>query len=335
MLKRLAIFLYTVALVSFYAYAQGDKAKQSSEGQSPSPPTSTALIQQDNGAPLQAKNEQHVNADVKIIALPRKDWQDVATFSISFVLAAVGIAGVWIGICTLRFLRSQTIHIRRQADMAQRQARLISRQVHQMEHQTKILKDSVAASQKSADAAMAGMEMTRAKERAELRIEFGEPTMVFDTEKGGYPIHYRVDLYGTTRAYIFQSSALAYLARQAREQKNFSSYLPAPRYFTPDVGPFDDYILLRKSEGWPEVESDLGEVDLIRMPYPSIFVDGHIWYRDVFGEEWMLEFDRVWIPNARISPDMAGGMWAPYSSGEHDRLRKVEYPKQHEAENPS
>ena len=106
--------------------------------------------------------------------------------------------------------------------------------------------------------------------------------------------------------------------------------LHIPRNFTPEMSPYKNYTLIRKdAAGWPEVDTDPGKVELVEKHNFTVFVDGHIGYRDIFGDEWVLEIDRVWVPNSRLSGEGAtGGMWVPFSSGIHDRHRKVERPKQ-------
>ena len=197
--------MYAFVLISFYANAQADKAKQASNSQSPSQPASTAPVQQHDRAPLQSKDEQHVNADVKVVALPGKDWQDVATFWIGVVLAGVGIAGIGVGICTLIFLRNQTRHIRRQADMAARQARLISTQANQMEKQTEIFRESVAAAQKAADAALKTVQVMIDSERPWLVAHFKGENESCLLESGNMRLKWEVRNVGKSPARLVEA----------------------------------------------------------------------------------------------------------------------------------
>jgi hypothetical protein len=45
------------------------------------------------------------------------------------------------------------------------------------------------------------------------------------------------------------------------------------------------------------------------------YADGRIYYRDIFGDEWVLEIDRY--------RDTVAKMWALYSSGRGDTHRKA------------
>ena len=92
--------------------------------------------------------QQHITADKPLPVKIVQDGFDWVTLA-NYLLVVVGIAGILVAIWTLRY-------IRRQADL--------------MERQTKILEDSVAAAQKTADAATAQIEMVKSKERAQLRI---------------------------------------------------------------------------------------------------------------------------------------------------------------------
>jgi hypothetical protein len=202
----------------------------------------------------------------------------------------------------------------------------IHTQAGHMERQTKVLEDSVAVAQKSANASLAQVEAAKSTQRAQLRIEFAEPDFVFNEELGGYPLRYQVFLDGTTRAYIPQNSIFAYMGKTARAKRGVSMELHIPRNFAPEMSPYKDYTLLRKNEeGFPDVDTDPGKSDLVEKHNFTVFVDGYIGYRDIFGDEWNLGIDRVWVPNSRLYGEGAtGGMWVPFSSGRYDTHRKVD-----------
>lgn len=128
MRKCLAMLLCAFALISFYAYAQGNKAGHARADRNPSQPVSTAPIEQHDTAKFQTKNEHHVDADVKVITLPPKDWQDVATFWINVALAFVGCIGIGIGVCTLIYLRKQAGEMRLQRKVMVRSLRAMREQ---------------------------------------------------------------------------------------------------------------------------------------------------------------------------------------------------------------
>ncbi|MGD0548817.1 MAG: hypothetical protein ABR991_13510 [Terracidiphilus sp.] len=234
----------------------------------------------------------------------------------NWFLVIVGGVTDWFVFKTLRA-------IKKQADIMENQAKDARESSAEA---TKIALATAQAAQKSADAAFAQVEMVKSKERAQLRIEFSEPDFTFNEELGGYPIRYQVFLDGTTRAYIPQNSIFAYMGRTAREKKGISMELHIPRNFIPEMSPYKDYTLLRKNEeGFPGLDTDPGKVEMVEKHNFTVFVDGLIMYRDIFGDEWILEIDRVWVPNSRHAGEGAtGSMWVPFSSGIHDTHRKVE-----------
>jgi hypothetical protein len=200
-----------------------------------------------------------------------------------------------------------------------------------MERQTKILEDSVAAAQKSADAAIDQIEMMKRRERAQLSIEFAEPEWTFNEEFGGYPIRFQVTLDGSSRAGVIQSNILAYMGQTARTKRAAWRDMGLPGKFTPDISPFEGHTLISTDEGWPETDVAAGKADLVENHNFTVFVDGSIWYGDIFGDQWMLEIDRVWVPHSRWGGKNAtGGRWVPFGSGIHDMHRKIERPKKTE-----
>jgi hypothetical protein len=277
-----------------------------------------------NGARPTDSNAENPSAEdagnsVAVRKLPTvsigKDWADWSYWGFGGILVIVGSFQVWFLYGTLRAIKAQSGH---------------------MERQTKILEDSVAAAQKSADAAAAQIEMMKRKERAQLSIEFAEPEWTFNEELRGYPIRFQVTLEGNTRAYVPQSVILAYMARTARTKRTAWRDMGLPRRLTPEMSPFEGYTLISKDDGWPEADTDLGRTDLVQKKNFTVFVDGAISYRDIFGDEWTLEIDRCWVPNSRHGGDGAtGGMWVPFGSGIHDTHRKVEYNKQEQPQNPN
>jgi hypothetical protein len=62
---------------------------------------------QPSANPSPAQTKQDINADVRVISTPAKDWWDVTTFILNVVLASVGLAGVAIGVSTLRKVERQ------------------------------------------------------------------------------------------------------------------------------------------------------------------------------------------------------------------------------------
>jgi hypothetical protein len=205
------------------------------------------------------------------------------------------------------------------------QADWMKTQAGYMERQTKILEDSVAAAQKSADAALAQVEAAKSTQRAQFRIEFAEPDWTFNEELGGYSIHFRVIMDGATRAYVLDDSIIAYIDEKPREGIGAWKVMGVQRDFTPELSPFVGYTLLQTSGRWPENETSPEKPKLASQRKLTLFVNGRIWYRDIFRDEWMLEIDRYWHPWSSYGDENAtGGMWSPVGSGRHDTHRKVD-----------
>lgn len=150
MLKRSAIFAAAVLIVSFNTYAQTSKTNQAENSQKPSQRATVPPMQQDNGAHLQPKGQQHIDADVKVVDLPPKDWQDKAGFWINLALAVAGFAGIWVAICTLS---------------------KIERQTKATEDAAKAGLESANAAYGSVNVALAQLNMMKEKERARIEVD--------------------------------------------------------------------------------------------------------------------------------------------------------------------
>jgi hypothetical protein len=180
----------------------------------------------------------------------------------------------------------------------------------------------------AADASLAQIEFMKSKERAELRVEFARPDFAYDAELNGYPVNFRITLDGTTRAYILEDSILVYLSKSKRTDTARRSF-GISRYLTPENSPYDGQTLIHNTERFPEVETDTNKFYFARRGENgyTLFADGRIWYRDIFGDEWMLEIDRYW--------DTQVGMWGPVGSGRYDTHRKVDTNDRDRAPNPN
>lgn len=232
-----------------------------------------------------------------------KDWADWAYWVFGGVLVVVGGLQVWLLRGTLRAVEIQGKH---------------------MERQTQILADSVAAAQKAADASLAQVEAVKSVQRAQLRVEFVEPAWTVDYEAGGYPVKFRIILDGTTRAYILDDSIIAYIGVKPRERGAWMG-MGLPRNFTPEMSPFHGDTILRTVEALPQPETDASKVQLAEESKLTVFLNGRVRYRDLFGDEWVLEIDRYWKSWASFGDeDIFGGNWYPVGSGRHDTHRKVD-----------
>jgi len=339
MLKRLAILGLLLTVIQAPAPIPGkasDNAtggshevqKQDTKSQPDSQPA-VSVIPQNGTGPAKPNAEQPSAEDtsnsVTIRKLPTvsvgKDWADWSYWGFGGILVVVGSLQVWFLFRTLGAIQVQAGH---------------------MERQTKILEDSVAAAQKSADAALAQVEAAKSVQRAQLRVEFVEPGWTVDYEAGGYPVKFRIILDGATRAYILDDSIIAYIGDKPSERGAWMG-MGLPRNFTPEMSPFYGDTILRTVEALPQPETDASKVQLAEESKLTVFLNGRVRYRDIFGDEWVLEIDRYWKSWASFGDeDTFGGNWYPVGSGRHDTHRKVdtsrrdEYLKERErSENPN
>jgi hypothetical protein len=169
----------------------------------------------------------------------------------------------------------------------------------------------------AADASLAQIEFMKSKERAQLRVEFARPDFAYDAKLKGYPVRFQITLDGTTRAYILEDSIIAYLNESKRTETGRRVF-GIPRYLTPENSPYDGQTLIHNAERFPETETDMNKFHIARTGKDgyTLFVDGRIWYRDIFGDEWVLDIDRYW--------DAAVQSWGPVGVGRYDTHRKVD-----------
>lgn len=157
MLKRLAIFTATVLIIAFQAYAQTNQTRQTENGQKPAHQAADIAAQQQSGQHLEGKDQQHIDADVKVVTLPTKDWQDKTSFWITALLALVGMG-------TLFYLNGQVGQMKRQA-------LLMEGQLKEMEGSGEIAKRAAEAADQSAKAAFLQIQMMKDKERARVEVK--------------------------------------------------------------------------------------------------------------------------------------------------------------------
>ena len=179
-----------------------------------------------------------------------------------------------------------------------------------------------------AQASMAQIEHAKSVQRAQLRIEFSRPDFTYDAKLKGYPVHFRITLDGTTRAYVLEDSILAYLS-ESKRTGTVRRVFGIPRYLTPENSPYDGQTLIHNAEPFPEIETDMNKFHVARTGKDgyTLFADGRIWYRDIFGDEWVLDIDRYW--------DAAVESWGPVGSGRYDTHRKVDANYRDKAPKPS
>jgi hypothetical protein len=169
--------------------------------------------------------------------------------------------------------------------------------------------------QGAAEASLAQIELMKIKERARLRIEFFPPDFLFKREMDGYEVRFTVFNDGPTRAYILDDSLVAYIAAKPRKTSGWLG-LQIPRDFLPEHSPLESQIAIVTEKSVFDNETDSAKISAAKANGLILHVNGRIWYRDIFEEEWMLEIDRYWDSQVRS--------WGPVGSGRHDSHRKVD-----------
>ena len=188
------VLAFALLLIPLASHSQSDNEKETNSTQSPPP------VALDTPKP------------------PAKDGYDKAAFWVNVSLAAVGMGGIGVAVCTLGFIRKQTGEMRLQRiamhntlNSIRRQADLMEKQAGHMEVQTDILRGSVAVAKKSADAAKASVDTMIAKERA--RIEINSGTLTLDNETRFWNLKTTVKFrnMGNSRAYITKTASEFYI----------------------------------------------------------------------------------------------------------------------------
>lgn len=108
MRKYLAVFVLALAVVPLQADDQANQTQQASHSGKPSRPVPAIAPQQASSQSVQPAQENHVDADVRIVAAPEKDRYDKAAFWATLALVFVGFAGIGVGVGTLLILKRQT-----------------------------------------------------------------------------------------------------------------------------------------------------------------------------------------------------------------------------------
>jgi hypothetical protein len=117
---------------------------------------------------------------------------------------------------------------------------------------------------------------------------------------------------------------IAYTAAGPQELGRWFS-INLPRNFIPAISPKDGRVLLRNDEGVVETESNTERIQLIREGKLTIFVNGRIRYRDIFGDEWVQDIDRYWDSGSSQGlTKIFEGKWVSVGDGSRDTHHKVE-----------
>jgi hypothetical protein len=264
----------------------GNVQKQGEKGK-PNGQSAAASLPQNRAGPSNPDAEKPSAEDasnsVTVRKLPTvsvgKDWADWSYWGFGGLLVIVGGSQVLFLYRTLKAIQTQAGH---------------------MERQTKALEDSVAAAQKSADAAKAQIQMMKSKERGRLRIEFGHIDLVNDPDPdNGYEVPFTLILDGATQVYITENSCFAAI-RETEEVPADAQWwrgVGLPTTITPEQRIVKGTATILTSEKpWAEPLFDLDEarVSLVREEKLHVFVRAVIAYEDLFGGKWEARFNKKW-----------------------------------------
>jgi hypothetical protein len=304
MLKKRAVLAFMLCVIPFSQANNRAPTPSATQGQKPADLTTPTAVPEHRGSNSQQDSpQQAANGPQAIhVILPAKDNYDFVAFWISIVLAGVGIAGVIVGVCTLLFLKAQVIEMRRQAALMKTEA-------GHMSDQTGILRDSVAAAQTSADAALAQIRLVKDKERARIRIEFLDFDFGPFPEIGKHTVMYKVTIDGTTPATIMEQVILAEIPSYPRETGKFHFSLGLPGSFSPTMSPFTTSTVVFRNEFPPKPEDDMERIRAVQENLLAVVVQGHVLYRDIFGDCWKLGFHLRWRNNSFFDIEAPGGVW--------------------------
>ena len=111
MRKTQAFLVFALLVFAAGTNAQSQGTQQAKRGDRSTSPSANPVTQQTGSAGVQQQTKDHVQADVRVIQTPAKDFYDKAPFWVNVALAVAGFAGIGVGIWTLIYLRKQTQHM--------------------------------------------------------------------------------------------------------------------------------------------------------------------------------------------------------------------------------
>ena len=180
-----------------------------------------------------------------------------------------------------------------QGRLSRRTLAEVHTQAGHMERQTVILEKSVAVAQASADAAMAQITMMKQKERARLRVSFAPVNLGFSFPSSGFPLSFTVNIDGTTRAQVLESSITSYIRTEQEEKQMNLGYMDIPEVITPEMTEVNGETIVMTTAFPRRPETDQKKFVAAANDGLYIFVEGRIRYK-VFGDVWLYSFQRRW-----------------------------------------
>jgi hypothetical protein len=276
MLKKPAVLAFMFCVIPFSHANNRAPTPSTTQGQKAANSTTPAVVQvhrnsnlQQDG-PHQAANEPQT---VRVI-LPAKDNYDRFAFWISVTLAAVGLVGIVVAVCTLRA-------ISRQADLMKQQADVMSAQAGHMKEQTDILRDSVAAAKESADAAKTSAQAAMGVSVPTLRLSGfsleGRPFADVRATLRSPMVGITLKNYGQSPAFL-KSYSVIITCEDLPEEPDY-----APIQFSPEraIDAGKESTIGNASIPKPETSAEDIEALINRTKYITVY--GYVRFGDVFG----------------------------------------------------
>lgn len=201
------------------------------------------------------------------------------------------------------------------------QAEWMKTQAGHMKDQTKILGESVAAAQTSADAAKSQIQMVKDKERAQLRIEFEKPNIMHSNLGKSLSIRYTVTLDGSTRATILQAMIAARMSPPEEDRQCFAE-MDIPRIILPGHTTISGYVQVSEDDvSHPPIRNEQ-VIESFKNSEAFIIVEGEIRYQDVFRDAWVSPFILRWESDALYGGHFSTGSWTPVRGRARNQERR-------------
>ena len=346
MLKTLGVSVL-IAVLAFQADPHASKIKQGKADQQPPAPIAAASIKQSDSPPPQAKSQEHVPNDVWIVKTPDKDAFDIASFVVSFVVAAVGVLGVIVGIMTVLYIKRQAFEMGVQRTVMRRTLNTIRRQSNIMEQQAADARENSKSSSQSAaetlealkrqaDMIEAQNKTVRDRERARILIrEVWPPLLATKSEKFNPDVPLKISMQvandGSSMAtkvkaeghtyFLDSSSIFHHNSIDADDDPSDWYKLKIPQTIYPSASEAHRAIEGRRSvevlvthmagvvdETYEPIDRSLAEA--IVKGEVCIVIRGEITYEDIFGEAHETPFHLVWIAG---KGEAGMGIWKEHS----------------------
>jgi CRISPR/Cas system CMR-associated protein Cmr5 small subunit len=261
-----------------------------------------------------------------------------------FIVGVIQAAALWATIIWIRrqakYMGEHAVHLKGLADYAESSAQTttdnlieIRRQADLMAKQTEKMERSVAASEKSAEAALAQIQMVKDKERARLEIELDE--FVFDPNIKPFflqSVNWRVTLHGPTQATILNERMVASIGEPEEDLLfDFGLYeMPLPNIITPLEQIIRGSCMISPTSATVE---NVGALTLnsLRDEKVVLYCVGQIVFKDVFGDVWELPFKRKLAYGLFWGGKMDAEGWSGKWVREGDNEERKQVSTQHSA----